>query len=123
LWRTFAEPILLIAGEVNLITEAGEQKASDVAASVHASGKAKRSGWLRTLHQWHWISSALCLLGMLLFSVTGITLNHASQIEAQPQVVQQKAAVPQNLQSELQRYAQTHDGKDAPLPAALQTWI
>ncbi|NIV36045.1 MAG: hypothetical protein GWN58_43325, partial [Anaerolineae bacterium] len=33
--------------------------------------------WLGTLRQWHWISSALCLVGMLLFSVTGITLNHA----------------------------------------------
>ncbi|NTV11206.1 MAG: hypothetical protein HGA47_10590, partial [Zoogloea sp.] len=27
---------------------------------------AHRAGWLKTLHQWHWISSALCLLGMLL---------------------------------------------------------
>lgn len=42
--------------------------------------------WLGTLRQWHWISSALCLVGMLLFSVTGITLNHAGQIESKPQV-------------------------------------
>jgi uncharacterized protein len=106
-----------------VITEAGEQHVQNVASTVHASGKMKRSGWLRTLHQWHWISSALCLLGMLLFSITGITLNHASQIEAKPQVRQHKAVVPQKLQSELQVYAETHDGKDAPLPASLQTWI
>ncbi|ESQ91272.1 membrane protein [Asticcacaulis sp. AC460] len=36
------------------------------------------------MRQWHWISSALCLVGLLLFSVTGFTLNHAAQIEAKP---------------------------------------
>lgn len=106
-----------------MITEAGDQTASNAAATVPVPGKVKRSGWLRTLHQWHWISSALCLLGMLLFSVTGITLNHASQIEAKPHVTSRKATVPQNLQPELQAYAETHDGKDAPLPASLQTWV
>ncbi|RZA23483.1 MAG: hypothetical protein EOP02_14865, partial [Proteobacteria bacterium] len=51
-----------------------------------ASSQQRRGFWLRTLHQWHWISSAVCLIGMLLFSATGITLNHASKIEAKPQV-------------------------------------
>ena len=46
-------------------------------------GQQRRGFWLRTLHQWHWISSAICLLGMLLFTITGITLNHASRIEAE----------------------------------------
>jgi uncharacterized protein len=106
-----------------VITDAGEQHAPNLGTAVRASGKAKRSGWLRTLHQWHWISSALCLLGMLLFSITGITLNHASQIEAKPQVTQRKAIVPQNLRPALQTYAEKQDGKDAPLPPSLQTWI
>ena len=44
----------------------------------------RRAYWLKTLHQWHWISSAVCLVGMLLFAVTGITLNHAAQIDAEP---------------------------------------
>ena len=44
-----------------------------------------RGFWLRTLHQWHWISSAVCLIGMLLFAVTGLTLNHAAKIEAKPE--------------------------------------
>ena len=47
---------------------------------------ARRSLWLKTLHQWHWISSAICLMAMLLFSITGFTLNHAAQIESTPQV-------------------------------------
>lgn len=106
-----------------MITEAGEHTTQNVRASVHAPGKAKRSGWLRTLHQWHWISSALCLLGMLLFSVTGITLNHASQIETKPQVMQHKAVVPPALRAQLQSYAEMHDGKNAPIPLSLQNWI
>jgi hypothetical protein len=37
-----------------------------------------RSFWLKHLHRWHWISAAACLVGMLLFAATGITLNHAA---------------------------------------------
>lgn len=44
------------------------------------------SFWRNQLRQWHWISSALCLTGMILFAVTGFTLNHAATIEAKPQV-------------------------------------
>ena len=40
-------------------------------SSSQGSAARSRAGWLKTLHLWHWISSALCLLGMLLFSVTG----------------------------------------------------
>lgn len=46
----------------------------------------RRGFWLRQLHQWHWISAAVCLVAMLLFSLTGVTLNHAASIEATPQV-------------------------------------
>jgi len=57
--------------------------------------------WLGTLRQWHWISSALCLMGMLLFAVTGITLNHAAQIEAKPIVIERTASLPVSLQQRL----------------------
>ncbi|HBB79173.1 MAG TPA: hypothetical protein DC050_13285, partial [Pseudomonas sp.] len=57
--------------------------------------------WLGTLRQWHWISSALCLVGMLLFAVTGITLNHAAQIEASPKIVERQAMLPAPLQQRL----------------------
>ena len=43
-----------------------------------------RAFWLRQMRQWHWISAAVCLIGMLAFALTGITLNHAGQIEAKP---------------------------------------
>ncbi|WP_241984191.1 PepSY-associated TM helix domain-containing protein [Aliidiomarina sedimenti] len=39
---------------------------------------------LGSLRQWHWVSSAVCLAALLLFAVTGFTLNHAGSIEATP---------------------------------------
>lgn len=85
--------------------------------------RASRAGWLRQLHQWHWISSALCLLGMFLFSITGITLNHAADIEAKPVVVRQAATAPPALVAQLAKYAADHDGDKAPLPAAAEAWL
>lgn len=61
-----------------------------------ASSPTVKSGfWRNQLRQWHWISSALSLMGLLLFSVTGFTLNHAAQIEAQPKVTKIERQVPQ----------------------------
>ena len=56
-----------------------------------------RAFWLRQMRQWHWISAAICLIGMLLFAVTGITLNHAGHIEARPTVSERTATMPQAL--------------------------
>ena len=80
----------------------------------------RRSYWLKTLHQWHWISSAICLIGILLFSVTGITLNHASQIEAKPSVTTRTATLPESLRGWL---AEPAGDAKAPLPPALRDWI
>lgn len=80
----------------------------------------RRSFWLKHLHQWHWISSAICLVGMLLFAATGITLNHASQIEAKPRVVSMEAQLPPELADALSE----RSGSDkAPLPTALREWL
>ena len=46
--------------------------------------------WKRQARSWHWMSGAICLIGMLLFSLTGITLNHAHQIPAKPKVTEQE---------------------------------
>lgn len=83
---------------------------------------ARRSLWLKTLHQWHWISSAICLMAMLLFSITGFTLNHAAQIESTPQVTRVKAQVPPALLPGLKSYAEQHVDGEAPVPAALGAW-
>lgn len=96
---------------------------------------ASRSAWLKTLHQWHWISSALCLIGMLLFAATGITLNHASSIEATPTVVNRQAQLPPELlaaldpdaaasaptQAQAQPQAQAQAPTQAPAPTSRHT--
>jgi hypothetical protein len=82
----------------------------------------RRSLWLRTLHQWHWISSAICLTAMLLFSITGFTLNHAAQIEAKPSVTRLKAQVPPALLPGLRAYAEQHVDGEAAVPPALVDW-
>lgn len=91
--------------------------------SPQAAGANRRRGfWLRTLHQWHWISSALCLVGMLAFSITGITLNHATQIPASPQTSTRNAQLPDDLLATL--VAQAEFGEPlAPLPRELRDWL
>ena len=84
-----------------------------------ANAQRRRSFWLRTLHQWHWISSAVCLIGMLLFAITGITLNHASKIEATPEVTNLTATVPTSILATL---GDRQEG-NAPLPAAAAGWL
>lgn len=46
----------------------------------------------RTLHQWHWIHSPLCLVGLLLFALAGFRLNHTAQILASPNSLTVRAA-------------------------------
>lgn len=60
-----------------------------------SSPTAKSGFWRNQLRQWHWISSAISLMGLLLFAVTGFTLNHAAQIEAQPKVTKIERQVPE----------------------------
>ena len=66
-----------------------------------APAASQRAYWLKTLHQWHWISSALCLIGMLLFAFTGITLNHAADIPATPVVQNKTLELPAELKAAL----------------------
>jgi len=77
------------------------------------------------LHQWHWISSALCLLGMLLFAATGFTLNHASQIEAKPKITSRKAPLPATLRAKLAGLNAGDDSDKAtdPLPDDVRQWV
>lgn len=52
---------------------------------------------LGSVRQWHWISASLCLAGMLLFAITGITLNHAADIPASLEVTSVEARVPKPI--------------------------
>jgi uncharacterized protein len=71
-------------------------KTSSAISDVEPSAPAKWQTigfWKRQARTWHWMSGAICLIGMLLFAATGITLNHASQIEATPKVVERELAL------------------------------
>ncbi|ELA01113.1 hypothetical protein D769_01882 [Cupriavidus sp. HMR-1] len=100
--------------------------------STPASSQQRRAFWLKHLHQWHWISSAICLIGMLMFAVTGFTLNHAGQIEASPSVVTRHETAPRELLDALKRAALANastgnqkDQKDqkGPVPRVLADWL
>ncbi|WP_114239113.1 PepSY-associated TM helix domain-containing protein [Dyella sp. C9] len=80
----------------------------------------RRAFWLKQLHQWHWISSALCLVGMLLFAITGFTLNHAGQIEAKAQTIHRNAQLPTAL---LHVVAGEDERKGIALPTAVADWV
>lgn len=84
----------------------------------------RRAYWLKTLHQWHWISSAVCLIGLLLFSLTGVTLNHAGQIESRPRVDTRQGQVPAALREALaDQAARLSDKAQAPMPPELAQWL
>lgn len=85
-----------------------------------ASAKRRRLFWMQQLRRWHWISSALCLIGLLAFASTGITLNHASGIEAKPSVVSRKDHLPAPMLAQLATAPSTGKGR---LPAGLRAWL
>lgn len=98
-----------------------DRHGAEAAPAAVTARKSTRSGkrrgakqfWLKQLHAWHWISAAVSLIGMFLFAVTGITLNHAGSISAEPQVVSGNETLPRSLVGLLKRHA----AADAPLPA------
>ena len=82
-----------------------------------------KAALLKQLYLWHWLSSALCLVGILLFAITGITLNHAADIEAKPVISQKNALIPAPLRQQLTQIAEQYDGKTAPLPVNIEAWL
>lgn len=94
-------------------------------ASPHASPKPqhkrRKTFWLKQLHTWHWVSSAISLIGLLLFAITGFTLNHAAEIEGAPVVSEGKGQLP----APLLPLIAPDDAADAkkPLPPKVAEWV
>ncbi|WP_373921727.1 PepSY-associated TM helix domain-containing protein [Undibacterium cyanobacteriorum] len=88
-----------------------------------ASPQQRRAFWLRHLHNWHWISSAICLIAMMLFAITGFTLNHASDIEAKPQITSKKGSLPSPLLQALVTQTTQQQGKNSPVSKQLSNWF
>lgn len=72
----------------------------------------------RTMHLWHWISAAVCFAALILFTVTGITLNHASAFSASPRVESRQETLPA-------QHAALIASEAAPpaLPEPLENWL
>ena len=73
------------------------------------------------MHTWHWVSSAVSLICMVLFSVTGITLNHASYFEANATEETTEATVPQKILTSL--VVSSDESGVSQLPTQLVSWI
>ncbi len=78
-----------------------------------------RAFWLKQLHHWHWISAGVSLVGLILFAITGVTLNHAAQIPAEPVTVERTATLPAPL---LARLAEMPQDTTVPVPPAVARW-
>lgn len=88
---------------------------------MKATSSSQRSYWLKTLHQWHWMSAALSLVGLIVFAATGITLNNAAWVEASPKIETVTATVPEEVLALLVQHA---DGTDkGVLPAPAEQWL
>src|SRR5690348_15507701 len=79
----------------------------------------RRMQLYRTMHLWHWISAAVCFAALALFTVTGITLNHADAISAQPEVTTGQAQLPDALRAKIAA------GADEPAvpPVEIASWV
>lgn len=65
------------------------------------------------------MSSAICLVAVFLFAVTGITLNHADSIEADPSISTIEKTLPENLLTEISG----SDEKQHPLSNNIIQWF
>lgn len=61
----------------------------------------------------------MCLVGMLLFAITGITLNHAAQINATPKVTTIEAKIPAAIVTGIK----IPTAENAPLPEEIINWL
>jgi hypothetical protein len=76
------------------------------------------------MHEWHWISSAVALLGLLFFAVTGITLNHADSFEsAQQQYSTVSHEIPPELVGTLTQAIREYGEGEGPPTEPLRKWI
>ncbi|WP_290494695.1 PepSY-associated TM helix domain-containing protein [Hyphomonas sp. UBA4494] len=91
---------------------------SQTAPAKRASLKMFIKRQVRTVH---WMSGALCLVGMMLFAATGITLNHASDLTSKPRTIEGESILPGELVTLLDEHAKT--GAESGLPAEVATYL
>ncbi len=82
--------------------------------------RSARAVFVRQVVLWHWVSSGVCLGGMLLFTVTGITLNHAGSVASTPVVTKVDVTAPPPVRAALQTVQAS--GRER-VPLALAEWL
>lgn len=101
--------------------------------AVASSKPRSKNAWMKTMHQWHWVSAAISLAGLILFSITGVTLNNAVLFEGNAKTTQRELVLPNDIHNDLQSWANTvadadTSGAKSPighpvLPARLENWL
>ncbi|MBC2769998.1 PepSY-associated TM helix domain-containing protein [Pusillimonas minor] len=102
--------------------------------AVASSKPRSKNAWMKTMHQWHWVSAAISLAGLILFSITGVTLNNAALFEGNAKTTQRELVLPTDMHNDLQSWANTvaeahASGATSPpvghpvLPANLENWL
>jgi len=83
--------------------------------------KSRKSFWMRQFYTIHWMSSAISLIGLILFAITGFTLNHAAEIEGEPVIAEGSGQLP----AKLLPLIAPDDKPDAkkPLPPEVAAWV
>ena len=100
--------------------DADKAQAEKAAQKAHRA-KVRRLFWMTQARVWHWITGAATLVGMLLFAFTGITLNHAGQIEGKPAVVERQALMPPEILAQLGQGP--GEGETSTLPKPVADWL
>ena len=98
-----------------------EMLRTERAAQKAHRAKVRRLFWMTQARIWHWITGAATLIGMLLFAFTGITLNHAAEIEGQPVVVEVAAVMPPEMLAQLEQGPGA--GEAGILPRPVADWL
>lgn len=99
---------------------AAEPERDLAAEKARAKKRAQaRASLMRQMVRWHWISAAVCLVGLLLFTITGVTLNHADIIPADHKVTERRGELPAPERAALARAASAQ----AALPDEARRWL
>jgi len=85
--------------------------------------KKRKAFWVKQFYLWHWVSSAICLASMLLFAVTGITLNHAGKMMIEPVVTEKTVVIPSELMSAIGLADDEKEDYKKALPKKLRLWM
>jgi hypothetical protein len=98
----------------------GEPELLSRASAAAPEQALRRAAWLKQLYRWHWVSAAVSLVGLLMFAITGITLNHAADIAARNEVELREAMLPASLMAVL---ADAAPDEAAALPEPVRQWL